>query len=946
MAILHSKHSKSEETIAVIDADIQKYIKNNSTDNYEEVIKRDNRWEVFFHLSDLRTGLFSWYDFKPGSFLLEMGGGFGALTGVFCKKCAQVSVVEKSLFRAKAICERYASEERLVVYADSIEDISFQNKFDYIVLAGELETIGQGSSNPEVYAAYLRQVLSWLKPDGILLLAVENRYGLKYFCGAAEPYTGVPFAGINRYTSSENGRSFAKHEIIEILTSCGINGTKFYYPLPDYKIPQLIYSDAYPPEKNLNERLIPYYLDGKTLLANELDLYNDIIDNKVFDFFANSFLIECGNEEAFCSVNYAALSTDRGRDKAFATIIAQDGLVRKAPLYDEGKAHAKLVYEYINDLKARGVPVVSHQWDGKELSMPFVRADTLSNYLKKLVSEDKNEFLNIIERLYQVILTSSEIAANNDNALLNESNRSLDWGPIVKKAYLELIPLNCFYQNKNFLFFDQEYVRKNYPAKYVLFRALHYIYVFAPHTEQYVPLQSLKEKYGLSELWDIFVQEENGRFLREVRRQEIHRHFYRWTAIDVGQIKRNAALLGLDAEVGVEYKVSDKMKRIWQVQLDLLRVLAELCEKHQLQYFMIYGSLLGAVRHQGFIPWDDDADIAMPRADYEKLKNIAATELGESYFLQTMENDPECFYGGYMRLRNSETTGISRADFGKSCNNGIWIDVLPLDVCTMDQQKLQSKARKIKFWQSLLYAKVYGKAAERFYKMPAWEKSGYCWLAKLWSHRFLCRQLQAAITAYTECESEYLAIFTHFGKYQIFDKRDFSAGVNLSFENMRLPAPKGYKRCLEMSMGRDYMNYPPLAQRKPHHAGIFSPHIPFQRCQDLFMGLFDGAEGKDIVIFGAGLMFENYMKKYGKSHRPVFIVDNDKEKWGGRRQGLEIRGPGDIANIPENKRHLIICSVYYREIERQLQRMGISRYKIYVQEKEWILRDEVEERLQ
>lgn len=147
-------------------------------------------------------------------------------------------------------------------------------------------------------------------------------------------------------------------------------------------------------------------------------------------------------------------------------------------------------------------------------------------------------------------------------------------------------------------------------------------------------------------------------------------------------------------------------------------------------------------------------------------------------------------------------------------------------------------------------------------------------------------------------------------------------------------------------MGCDYMNYPPLAQRKPHHAGIFSPTIPFQRYQDLFMGLLDGAEGKNIVIFGAGLMFENYMTKHGKSHRPVFIVDNDKEKWGNKRQEIEIKGPGDIANIPENKRHLIICSVYYREIERQLQRMGISRYKIYVQEKDWILRDEVEERLQ
>lgn len=944
MTMLHSQYNTRVEQVSVIDADVQKYIRNNSSDNYDEVIKSDNRWEVFFHLSDLRTGLFSWYDFKPDSALLEIGGGFGALTGLFCKKCAQVTVVEKSLFRAKAICERYATEENLEVYAGSIDDITFMNTFDYIVLAGELETIGQGSQTSEVYASYLKKILSLLKPSGIVLLAVENRYGLKYFCGAAEPYTGVPYAGINRDVSSAKGRSFAKNEVKEILASCGIERLKFYYPLPDYKIPQLIYSDSYLPDKNLNERLIPYYLNGKTLLVNELDLYNDIVVNHVFDFFANSYLVECGKEEDFCSVIYAALSTDRGRDKAFATTITKDGLVRKTPLFNEGKAHGKLLYEHISDLSGRGIPVVPHEWDGEALHMPFVNADMLSNYLKKLVCEDKNEFLNIIDRLYQTILCSSELAANEENALLNEIKQPLDWGPILKKAYLELIPLNCFYQTENFLFFDQEYVKENYPAKYVLFRALHYMYAFAPHTEKYVPLQLLKEKYGLSALWDIFVQEENGRFLCEVRKQDTYRHFYRRAAVDVGQIKRNAALLGLDDEVNLEYKISDKMKKIWQVQLDLLRVLKEICEKHHLQYFMIYGTLLGAVRHQGFIPWDDDADIAMPREDYEKLISIAAAELGDSYFLQTMEKDPECFYGGYMRLRNSATTGISRADFGRRCNHGIWVDILPLDVCTMDQKKLQTKAKHIKFWQSMLYAKVYGEAAGPLGKMSFFEKKGYCYLAKLWNHRFLCRQLHKAITAHTECGSDYLAIFTHFEKYQVFDRRDFLASEFLSFEEMRLPAPKGYKRCLEMSMGSDYMNYPPLAQRKPHHSGIFNPHIPFQRYNDLFMELFSGAQGRNIVIFGAGLMFEDYMKKHGKTHRPIFLVDNDKEKWGTKRQGIEIRNPSDILNIPEKNLHLIICSVYYRNIEQQLKSMRVSRYKIYVQEKDWILRDEEQER--
>lgn len=940
MAVLHSQYHKHEEKVSAVDADIYQYIQNNRTSDYADVIKHDNRWDVFFHLSDLRTGLFSWYDFKPGSSLLEIGGGFGALTGLFCKKCAQVSVVEKSLFRAQAICERHAREEHLTVYAGSIEDIAFTNTFDYIVLAGELETIGRGSRDLDVYTRYLRQVLSLLKPSGILLLAVDNRYGLKYFCGEPEPYAGTPYAGINRYCASDTGRLFAKNEILDILAGAGIERPKFYYPLPDYKLPQLIYSDEYLPDKNLNERLIPYYRDGKTLLAHELELYNDVIANHVFDFFANSYLVECGNHEKFCLVIYSALSTDRGRDKAFATTITQAGQVYKAPLYVEGKAHAQLLCEHVEDLRRHAVPVIPHEWDGERLRMPFVQTDMLSNYLKRIVCEDKDEFLAIIDKLYQIILGSSEWAAEEDNAFLKELRQPLDWGPILKKAYLELIPLNSFYQDKQFLFFDQEYMRANYPAKYVLFRALHYIYAFAPHTEKYVPLRLLKEKYDLTALWDIFVQEENGRFLREVRKQDTYRHFYRWAAVDGGQMLRNAALLGLDAEVSLEYKVSDKMKKIWQVQLELLGVLKALCEKHGLRYFMIHGTLLGAVRHQGFIPWDDDADIAMPREDYDKLQCIAAEELGEPYFLQTMENDPECFYGGYMRLRNSSTTGISWVDFGRRCHHGIWIDILPLDVCTMDQRELQTKSKRIRFWQRLLYAKVYGAAAAPFERLSVWAKMGYYWLAKLWSHAFLCQGLHQAITAYTDRESEYVAIFTYSGKYQVFDRRDFTESTFLSFETMRLPAPKGYKRCLEMSMGRDYMKYPPLAQRKPHHSGIFNPQLPFRRYEELFMELFAGAQGRSIVIFGAGLMFEDYMQKHGKMYPPVFLLDNDSEKWGTRRQGIEIKSPDNLLMIAEDKLHLIICSVYYRDIEEQLCSMGISRYKIYVQDKDWILRDE------
>ena len=82
-------------------------------------------------------------------------------------------------------------------------------------------------------------------------------------------------------------------------------------------------------------------------------------------------------------------------------------------------------------------------------------------------------------------------------------------------------------------------------------------------------------------------------------------------------------------EIRAGYSISAKMKRVWEKQIDLVKVLEKICEKYNLTFFAIYGTLLGAIRHEGYIPWDDDIDVVMPRRDFEKLKKIAVNELRE-----------------------------------------------------------------------------------------------------------------------------------------------------------------------------------------------------------------------------------------------------------------------------------------------------------------------------
>ncbi len=128
-------------------------------------------------------------------------------------------------------------------------------------------------------------------------------------------------------------------------------------------------------------------------------------------------------------------------------------------------------------------------------------------------------------------------------------------------------------------------------------------------------------------------------------------------------------------EIRSGFLVSAKMKRIWAVELGILEKFDQVCRKHNLTYFVFYGTLLGAVRHQGFIPWDNDVDVMMFRDDYEKFQTIASQEFLDPYFHQTSYNDNEIRM--HSKIRDSRTTAVESLDV--DLNQGIYIDIFPFD---------------------------------------------------------------------------------------------------------------------------------------------------------------------------------------------------------------------------------------------------------------------------
>lgn len=170
-------------------------------------------------------------------------------------------------------------------------------------------------------------------------------------------------------------------------------------------------------------------------------------------------------------------------------------------------------------------------------------------------------------------------------------------------------------------------------------------------------------------------------------------------------------------EVRCDFTVTTERKQLWAVQLDLLSELLSVCKKHGLRIYPDGGTLLGAVRHQGFIPWDDDIDMMMPRNDYQQLCQLAATEFQHPYFFQTEQTDPGCLLG-HAQLHNSETSMFTEKRLQRyNFNMGIWIDIFPFDNVPDDmseRQKFLQHLRRLKH-RAHWYAKFYSR-----YRVAPW----------------------------------------------------------------------------------------------------------------------------------------------------------------------------------------------------------------------------------
>ena len=446
---------------------------------------------------------------------MEIGCGMGAITSVLCDECKDVTAVELSRKRATATLLRCREKENLEIIVGNLNDIEFDKKFDYITLIGVLEYQGTYTESTNPYMDFLVKIKQLLKTDGKLLVAIENQYGLKYWCGMPEDHVGIPFEGINQYRDVERGvRTFSKTALDTLIKESGFHNTYFYYPYPDYKLPTVIYSqDVLPSKKDTvnSENFRGYSSAGEnTLIANEKNLYMDIVENHVFEFFTNSFLVECSDSSQLGEITFARLTSERKEQYRMATRFTRDSTVEKKPLTMLcAQTHVRQLFKNVNILKQAGIKIVEYRTDNGMVVSDYIEKPLLEDVILNALKEgNTDEIYRLIDLMYGEILRSSEQISWKDNILYTldlgiEENEEL-FGPILKIGFLDMSFRNAFYCEGEILWFDQEWVLEAVPAKFILYYVLTLLYYSYPQLEGACPSAEVIAHYHMQDACEAF----------------------------------------------------------------------------------------------------------------------------------------------------------------------------------------------------------------------------------------------------------------------------------------------------------------------------------------------------------------------------------------------------------------------------------------------------------
>lgn len=511
MAIVNKKfyNDETEYSDGSVEDEILEIVKNN--EDYEEIINEDLRWPVFYHLSHLRQNLFNWYPFRKDANLLEIGAGCGALTGLFCNKVSEVTSVELTKRRSQIIYNRHKDLDNLEIFPGNLNNMEFDKKFDYIILCGVLEYANKFTDTDNPYVDFLKKIKSMLSDDGVILVAIENRLGLKYFSGSREDHLRHYFIGINDYPNIDTVRTFSKYELEEVVKEAGFNNYKFFYPYPDYKFPQIIHTDELVEEMPVLSRA-PNYDHTKIKLFEDGVLNSALANEGISKYFANSFLVELRNSDMFQESEnfiYSKLSASRNKQFRIGTNIYEKEnqiYVSKYPLNPEAEEHIKKMHNFSSHNFGK-IKCLESDFENKDLIYKYLENQNVSYYLTELLkdSSNKSQVINELKKVYsQIEFESSKTDDYYSDDFVNIFGCKKIDEPLHchEVSNLDFVLGNLFNIDNEIVAIDYEWCFDfPIPVEYVFWRALKTELLFNKIFIKYFTMEEVFEQLGFNTDW-------------------------------------------------------------------------------------------------------------------------------------------------------------------------------------------------------------------------------------------------------------------------------------------------------------------------------------------------------------------------------------------------------------------------------------------------------------
>lgn len=327
-----------------VEDELLEIAKNYSAVEYQKIIEEKASWPILYHLSPLRENTVDWIPMSPEDKVLEIGSGCGAITGALARKAGEVVCVDLSKKRSMINAYRHSECENITIHVGNFKDIEpdLPADFDYIYLVGVFEYAQGYMGGERPYEAFLSIVMKHLKHGGRVVIAIENKYGLKYFAGCKEDHLGTWFSGVENYADGGGVRTFSRRGLERIFAACGVKNYHFYYPYPDYKFMTTLYSDAYLPCRGELSNNLRNFDRDRMLLFDEKHAFDGIVEDNLFSVFSNSYTVIIG--DGF-DVKYVKYSNDRAREYRIRTEICRDAdghaVVKKIPLCEEANEHIR-----------------------------------------------------------------------------------------------------------------------------------------------------------------------------------------------------------------------------------------------------------------------------------------------------------------------------------------------------------------------------------------------------------------------------------------------------------------------------------------------------------------------------------------------------------------------------------------------------------------------------